>query len=97
MFRCEFSGELSKPAEWGWTWQTETDKQGHVYRTNLVKRVTTQAEAPIRVVVAEREMKYFNEKGQLVGTGREIAKTLLIRAKHFDAVKEKYGPVVRQI
>lgn len=97
MFRCEFSGELSKPTEWGWTWQTETDKQGNTYRTNLVKKVTTPAEAPIQVIIAERDVEYINEKGQSIGVGHEITKTLQIRAKYLDAVKEKYGPVVRQI
>jgi hypothetical protein len=97
MFRCQFSKELSKEAEWSLVWLTEVDKYGHAFRTKLVKKVVTPAETPIRVVIAERPATYYNDRGQVCGSGTEIVKTLLIRAKHLEAVKEKYGAVVRQI
>jgi len=97
MFRCDFSGEQSKPADWSWVRPVEMDRNGNKAYGMPVKKIVTPAETPVRVVVAERSMTYFGEHGEVIGHGTEIVKVLTIRAKHLEAVKEKYGKVVRQV
>jgi hypothetical protein len=52
-------------------------------------------EKPVRLVVETRYRKYVNviNREPIESEGTEIVKELLVRAKHVDAVKKRYGLV----
>jgi hypothetical protein len=87
MFRCQFSGELSDGAQYRYEWARGDDPKDR----NLGRVMLRAAEKPVRVAVEFRSKSYTNENGEVIGEGREIVKELLIRARHLDAVKRKYG------
>lgn len=94
MFRCEFSGEISDGSVFGYIHATDpiTERQRKV----LTK--TKAAETPVRIAVEFRNKTYVNvfknsegDREEIRTEGKEVVKELLIRAKHLDAVKKKYG------
>lgn len=98
MFRCQFSGEKSE----GTTYQTEvvSERLEDGRWVSKTKRTFLSApEKPVRVVVEKRPKTYvnrvYNEDGEgwyeVETQGWEIVRELLVRPRHVEAVKARYG------
>jgi hypothetical protein len=88
MFVCEFSGEVSDEAVVKFVEKSHYP-DGMKVMTKVVER---PAEKPLRVVIQKRLITYVDgQTGNAYAEGSEIVQELMIRAKHLDAVKKKYG------
>lgn len=91
MFRCQYSGEISDPVEYGFFERPSLDDPN---KTERVYGVVKAAEKPVKVVVEYRRRDYSHsykdEEGDLQfykTKGTEIAKEIMIRAKYLDKFK----------
>ncbi len=98
MFRCEYSGERSKPAKWAWRKASDlleaNSIQGMVY-----ERISS-AEKPVKIVIESESFEHINHfirernwkpvNCTSRSSGSRIVKELTIRAKYFDEVRKKF-------
>jgi len=97
MFRCQFSGEVSDPAIYKTI--TSNDRLEDGRWVSKTKRVfVSPTEKPVRLVIETRAREYtvtaFDEEGiryTYTTQGTEIVRELLIRPRHVEAAKAKYG------
>lgn len=97
MFRCQFSGEVSDPAIWKTVTFNERLEDGRW--VSKTKRVfVSGVEKPIKLVIETRPRQYtvtaFDEEGiryTYTTQGSEIVRELMVRPRHVEAVKAKYG------
>lgn len=94
MFRCQFSGEVSDGPVFGYATVTDPSTE----RQKKIWTKVKEGEKPVRIAVEFRDKTYVNyyrdsegNREEVITHGREIVKELLIRPKHLDAVKKKYG------
>lgn len=92
MFKCQFSGEVSQPAEFAVVIVEENITRDTPRKA--LRRVK-EAEKPIRVIVQVAPKAYTNydaeNENYYTTQGSAVVKELLIRAKHLEAVKAKYN------
>lgn len=90
MFRCQYSGELSEPAEYRkrLVMNDDTGKKEEVFYRSKTP------ETGVKIVVETRQVTYSNynrdTKENVVTYGIETVKELLVRSKYVDDVKSKY-------
>lgn len=96
MFRCQFSGEVSDGPVFDYVVIVDPSTE----RQRKVLSKVKESEKPIRIAVSFRPQTYNNfykdsenKTEKFVTNGKEIVKELLVRARHLDAVKKKYGLV----
>lgn len=96
MFRCQFSGEVSEPAEYRWEWINDPDVAGRRFQRRVLVKA---AEKPVKVAIEFRNVIYENYQydpeieRRVRGEdtyGFEITKEIIVRKQHLEAVKKKY-------